>query len=78
MTHLAWYRLNQLGVTAWFEWVPSNRNIGDLPTRKAKLPFETLGRQEFPHLRELYDLIKQAVVALQTSRVIPIPKFFDH
>ena len=77
MTHLAWFRLYQLDVTPWFEWVPSNRNIADLPTRRVKLPFKTLNRSEFKNLRDLYDLIKQAVTALQTSRNIPMPKHFD-
>ena len=77
VTHLAWYRLNQLNLTAWFEWVPSNRNIADLPTRRAKLPCKTIETKEFPRLRELYGLIKQAITALQTSRPIPMPKCFD-
>ena len=33
ITHLIWHRLRQLNITAWFEWVPSNRNISDLPKK---------------------------------------------
>ena len=75
MAHLAWFRLDQLGVPRGSIRIPSNRNIADIPTRKVKPPFGSLARGEFKNLRPLYSLTKQAVAALQTSRNIPMPKY---
>ena len=44
---------------------------------RVELSSETLVMAEFKNLRPLYDLIKQEVAALQTSRSISMPKFFD-
>ena len=57
ITHLSWYRMGQLGKTPWFEWVPSRRDIADLPTRKVRIPFKYLNKGGWPNLRPFYDLI---------------------
>ena len=75
-THLIWHRIRQLGITAWFEWVPSNRNIADLPTRSVQLPFTVAERRPFSGLRTLSNKIKEAENALLLGRPAPIPSDF--
>ena len=74
MTQLIWHRIAQLGIIPWFEWVPSNRNISDLPTRKVKVPFPCKVVRKFENLRELHTVIKRAVAAIEAGRPVDIPR----
>ena len=65
MDHLIWHRIRQLGLTQWFEWVPSNRNIADLPTRGVRLPFHVEESKQFKNLRGLYRVIGQSRDAIK-------------
>ena len=73
MTHLIWHRIRDLGITAWFEWVPGTKNIADLPTREVALPYKCENSKEFLNLRKLFDIIKAATQALESGRPIVAP-----
>ena len=73
MTQLIWHKIRELGITAWFEWIPGNRNIADLPTRGVKITFKCPDQKEFGDLRALYRNIQSAKQAMDTGRPIIIP-----
>ena len=77
MTHLIWHRIYELGITAWFEWVPGNRNIADLPTRNVTIPFKCVEGKTFPDLRKLHGVIRDAKQALETGRPIIVPRILE-
>ena len=70
MTQLIWHKISELGITAWFEWVPGNRNIADLPTRKADITFKHNDQKQFGDLRTLHRQIVSAKQALEAGRPI--------
>ena len=70
MTQLIWHKISDLGITAWFEWVPGNKNIADLPTRRTKITFKHNDQKEFGDLRALHRLILLAKQALEAGRPI--------
>ena len=57
MTQLIWLCILELGIAAWFERVPSKRNIADLPTKRIALPFASLQTMTFRCLRRCFELI---------------------
>ena len=72
MTQLIWRKIRELGITAWFEWIPGNRNIADLPTRGAKITSKCPDQKEFGDLRALYCSIQSAKQEMDTGRPIII------
>ena len=44
-----WEICARRGITSWFEWVPSDFNISDLPARYATLPFLTKSANDFEY-----------------------------
>ena len=74
MTHLIWHRIRQLDITPWFEWVPSNRNIADLPTRGVDLPFPSRKHTKFTNLRTLHGVILEAKASIEAGRPAPLPR----
>ena len=73
MAQLIWHKIRELGITAWFEWIPGNRNIADLPTRGIKIMFKCPGQQDFGDLRALHRNILSAKQAMGAGRPIIIP-----
>ena len=73
MTLLIWHILAIRGVRAWFEWVGSNFNPADLPTRKAPLPFPVRKNYQFRNLNRAHELIKEGLICVENGRPIPIP-----
>ena len=73
MTQLIWHRITQLEIIPWFEWVPSNRNISDLPTRRTPVPFKAKKTGKFIRLREVYRVIKAAIAAIEAGRPVDLP-----
>ena len=76
VTHLIWHRIRDLGITAWFEWVPGAKSIADLPTREADLPYKCDHSREFLNIRELFDVVRAATHALDSGRPIVAPGTF--
>ena len=67
MTQLFWARMQKLGARAWIEYIPSGKNICDLPTRKEELPLKTQVRRDFGNLEHLRGMLE---------RVCPKEAFF--
>ena len=74
MAQLIWCKIRDIGITAWFEWVPGNRNIADLPTRGVQTPLKCLGGREFGDLRSLRRIIQNATHAMESGRPITLPR----
>ena len=53
LIQLFWAIIQVEGIWAWFEWVPSGVNVGDLPTRNAKISFPVDYEGEFGFLSTL-------------------------
>ena len=71
MAHLIRHRIWQLDLAPCFEWVPSNRNISDLPTRQVYLPFPVRRYKKFKNLRALKTVILEDKQAISTGRPVP-------
>ena len=43
LVHFFWAEINRVGISAWFELIPSDSNPSDAPTRFASPPHSSLG-----------------------------------
>ena len=73
MTQLILHRLCSLKITPWFEWVPSTKNIADVPTRHVAISFNIATQSQFTKLRPLREEINRARQALETGIPVLVP-----
>ena len=73
MTQLIWYKIADLNAAVWFERVPSNKNIADLPTKLKPMPFPSAHITNFKCLKRAYDLIVAALADMEAGRPVRPP-----
>ena len=57
LVRIFWAQINRLGISAWFELIPSDSNPADAPTRFDSLPFPIRKRSNFGVLESLRKLV---------------------
>ena len=74
MTLLNWHMLALRGVRSWFEWVGSNLNPADLPTRRKTLPFLTRKQYQPRNLNRARRRIQEGLTLPESGKPIPTPR----
>ena len=62
------------GVRAWFEWVGSDFNPEDLPTRNNASPLLTRKKYQFGNLNRARQLIQEGLTLAEAGHAVPTPR----
>ena len=67
LVRIFWAQINRLGISAWFEMIPSDSNPADEPTRFESLPFAIRKRTNFGVLESLMTLVGSDLVLKRSA-----------